>query len=140
MEAKTASSALQGGGEAVPAAAEFVAKCECCGLTEECTPEYIGRVRERHGGRWICGLCSEAVNDETSRSKRGVVTPDEALKRHMKFCQQFKSCSPPKNPTEDLISAMKNLLQRSLDSPRNKKPSVYLSSSPSSSSSSPLVR
>lgn len=117
---------------------EFVAKCECCGLTEECTPEYIRRVRERYAGRWICGLCSEAVNDETSRSKRGVVSTDEALKRHMKFYQQFKSCTPPKNSTEDLILAMKNLFQRSLDSPRRKRGSVYPPAS--RSSSSPLVQ
>ncbi|KAH7574469.1 hypothetical protein JRO89_XS03G0300200 [Xanthoceras sorbifolium] len=42
-----------------------VARCECCGLMEECTPGYIGRVRERFQGLWICGLCGEAVKDET---------------------------------------------------------------------------
>lgn len=44
------------------------AKCECCGLTEECTEAYIARVRERNQGRWICGLCAEAVKDEMVRS------------------------------------------------------------------------
>ena len=95
---------------------EFV-KCECCGLTEECTAGYIAGVRERHEGRWICGLCAEAVKDETLRSA-GDIGTDEAIRRHMKFCEQFKSCRPPVNPAEDLISAMKNLLWRSLDSPR----------------------
>lgn len=94
--------------EAVPV------KCYCCGLMEECTQAYINRVRERYHGRWICGLCVEAVKDESVRS--GIdITTDEALKRHVKFCQQFRSSSPP---TDDLILAMKQLLLRTLDSPR----------------------
>ncbi|KAL5783545.1 hypothetical protein ACOSP7_008574 [Xanthoceras sorbifolium] len=109
-----------------------VARCECCGLMEECTPGYIGRVRERFQGLWICGLCGEAVKDETRRSKSNrediaMITTDEALSRHMKFCQQFKSSSPPTHPTEDLISAMKHLLRRSLDSPRrNRSPPAFV--------------
>lgn len=95
---------------------EYV-KCECCGLTEECTPAYINRVRERYEGRWICGLCSEAVKEESLRSPSKVTT-SEAVKRHMKFHKAFKSSIPPLNPTEDLISAMKQLLRRSLDSPK----------------------
>ncbi|KAI6682122.1 hypothetical protein NL676_036003 [Syzygium grande] len=94
-----------------------LAECGCCGLAEECTPEYIGRVRERFGGRWICGLCAEAVKDEAVRSAGGI-DGEEALGRHMKFCEQFRSSSPPANPTEDLISAVKQLLRRTLDSPR----------------------
>ncbi|KAJ7966344.1 DUF1677 family protein [Quillaja saponaria] len=93
-------------------------KCYCCGLTEECTLQYIARVRDRYQGRWICGLCAEAVKDETFRSQIEDITTDEALKRHIKFCQQFRSSTPPKNPTEDLIMAMKQLLLRTLDSPR----------------------
>ncbi|XP_054817542.1 uncharacterized protein LOC129317203 [Prosopis cineraria] len=92
-------------------------KCYCCGLLEECTQAYIARVRERYQGRWICGLCAEAVKDESLRSEMDI-TIDEALKRHIKFCQQFRSSSPPNNPTEDLILAMKHLLLRTLDSPR----------------------
>lgn len=99
------------------------AKCDCCGFSEECTPAYISRVRERYGGRWICGLCAEAVKDETCRAKTDIST-DEALKQHTKFCQQFRSSTPPRNPTEELISAIKQLLRRGLDSPRKKKCSV----------------
>ena len=47
-----ASSAAAGGSGG--ADVEF-ARCDCCGLTEECTPAYIARIRERHQGRWICG-------------------------------------------------------------------------------------
>ncbi|KAL7121795.1 hypothetical protein ACP275_01G005800 [Erythranthe tilingii] len=94
------------------------ARCECCGLTEECTDEYINRVREHYSGLWICGLCSEAVKDEIARSKKEI-KDEEALNRHMSFCKKFKNLSPPKNPTEDLICALKQLLMRSIDSPRS---------------------
>ncbi|XP_027356181.1 uncharacterized protein LOC113865671 [Abrus precatorius] len=87
-------------------------KCYCCGLTEECTPRYIDRVRERYQGRWICGLCAEAVKEEALKDD----STDEALTRHMKF--RSSTSSPPKKPTLDLILAMKHLLFRSLDSPR----------------------
>ncbi|XP_022729692.1 uncharacterized protein LOC111284882 [Durio zibethinus] len=98
------------------------AECDCCGLTEECTPAYIARVRQMFEGRWLCGLCSEAVKDETVRSEEDITT-NEALDRHMKFCEQFKSSSPPANPAEDLISAMRHLLRRTLDSPRKNRSS-----------------
>ncbi|XP_062097826.1 uncharacterized protein LOC133803729 [Humulus lupulus] len=110
--ASAAAAACGGGGADV----EF-ARCDCCGLTEECTPAYIARIRERHQGRWICGLCSEAVKYEVFRSQRRIST-DEAMKRHIKICEEFKSSSPPTNTGEDLISAMKHVLRRTLDSPR----------------------
>ncbi|XP_058079410.1 uncharacterized protein LOC131227620 isoform X2 [Magnolia sinica] len=92
------------------------AKCECCGLTEECTPAYISRIRERHQGRWICGLCAEAVKYEINRSSRRIGM-EEALNRHLTFCEKF-SPSAPLNPTQLLISAVRQVLRRSLDSPR----------------------
>ncbi|GAU26683.1 hypothetical protein TSUD_314600 [Trifolium subterraneum] len=87
-------------------------KCYCCGLTEECTPSYINRVRDSYHGRWICGLCAEAVKEESLKS----ISTDEALKRHMNF--RTSTSSPPNKPTLDLILAVKHLLFRSLDSPR----------------------
>ncbi|KAI9106391.1 hypothetical protein K1719_021919 [Acacia pycnantha] len=93
-------------------------RCYCCGLMEEGTVAYVGRVREKYKGRWICGLCAEAVKDEKQRSERDIST-DEAMKSHKKFRQQFRETSPPNNPTEDLIKAMKQLMLRSLESPRN---------------------
>ncbi|KAH6790813.1 hypothetical protein C2S51_005819 [Perilla frutescens var. frutescens] len=94
------------------------AKCECCGLTEECTEEYIKRVRDRFSGRWICGLCAEAVKDEVVRSEKRI-GKEEALNQHMSFCRKFKNLSPPKSPSDELISAVKQLLLKSLDSPRS---------------------
>lgn len=62
------------------------AKCECCGMSEECTPEYIRKVREKFSGKWICGLCSEAVKEEMEKNGgKG----DEALSTHMSHCVRF---------------------------------------------------
>ncbi|CAN7040775.1 unnamed protein product [Brassica rapa subsp. trilocularis] len=91
--------------------------CDCCGLTEECTQSYIEMIRGRYMGKWICGLCSEAVKYEVIRTKR-LLTPEEAMARHMNTCYKFKCSSPPPNPTGHLISAMRQILRRSLDSPR----------------------
>ncbi|KAB5531742.1 hypothetical protein DKX38_018412 [Salix brachista] len=48
------------------------AECGCCGMWEECTLEYIGWVRARFGGVWVCGLCEEAIKDERARLGGGV--------------------------------------------------------------------
>uniref|UniRef100_A0A2P2MMX1 Uncharacterized protein MANES_11G034700 n=1 Tax=Rhizophora mucronata TaxID=61149 RepID=A0A2P2MMX1_RHIMU len=63
------------------------ANCECCGLSEECTPEYIDRVRERFLGKLICGLCAEAVKEEMEKN-RGK-TMEDALSAHMSTCARF---------------------------------------------------
>ncbi|KAL6972629.1 hypothetical protein U1Q18_026804 [Sarracenia purpurea var. burkii] len=94
------------------------AKCDCCGLTEECTREYIDRIRKRYQGKWICGLCAEAVKYEIVRCN-GLISTDEALTLHINFCKKFNSAGPPANPTIHLISAMRQILRRSLDSPRS---------------------
>ncbi|KAG5018808.1 hypothetical protein JHK87_014663 [Glycine soja] len=62
------------------------AKCECCGMCEECTREYIRRVRDMFSGRLICGLCAEAVSVEMEKNggKR-----EKALKEHMSDCVKF---------------------------------------------------
>ncbi|GFP87835.1 hypothetical protein PHJA_000927200 [Phtheirospermum japonicum] len=93
------------------------AKCDCCGLTEECTEEYVERVRDHYSGRWICGLCAEAVKYEMMRTEKRIGA-EEALNQHTSICKKFKARSPPKNPTEELITAVKHLLLRGLDSPR----------------------
>ncbi|RWW58986.1 hypothetical protein BHE74_00034117 [Ensete ventricosum] len=110
------------GGEAVAAAAAAVevefAACDCCGLTEECTPAYIAGVREQYGGRWICGLCAEAVQDEIRRSEL-LISPEEAMIRHASFCRSFRSTEAATvDPAEQLIAAVRQLLRRTLDSPR----------------------
>lgn len=94
------------------------AKCECCGLTEECTAAYIEGIRRRFDGIWICGLCSEAVQDEILKSDV-LITTEEAIAKHMSFCKKFAAAvGPPPDPTPHLITAMRQILRRSLDSPR----------------------
>uniref|UniRef100_A0A7N0UZ76 DUF1677 family protein n=1 Tax=Kalanchoe fedtschenkoi TaxID=63787 RepID=A0A7N0UZ76_KALFE len=62
------------------------AKCECCGMVEECTHEYIERIRGMYLGKWVCGLCSEAVKEEMLKNggKR-----EEALNAHVGACVKF---------------------------------------------------
>ncbi|KAM0968522.1 hypothetical protein ACFX13_017163 [Malus domestica] len=62
------------------------AKCECCGMSEECTNEYIDRVRSQFSGKLICGLCAEAVKEEMDKNggKR-----EEAVNEHMSACEKF---------------------------------------------------
>ncbi|KAL2933086.1 Quinolinate synthase A [Bienertia sinuspersici] len=94
-------------------------KCECCGLTEECTVAYIERIRKGYMGKWVCGLCSEAVKNEVVRSDK-LISTEEAFNRLLQVCRSFRSSSPPAggDPTVHLISAMRHILRRSLDSPR----------------------
>jgi len=92
-------------------------KCYSCGFTEECTPAYISKVCQRYQGKWLCGLCAEAVKDEVVRSKRRI-TIEEALNRHINFYKEFRSSSTRLNKTEPPIFAMSKILRRSLDSPR----------------------
>ncbi|KAL3824506.1 hypothetical protein ACJIZ3_020535 [Penstemon smallii] len=94
------------------------AKCDCCGLTEECTPSYIETIRERYGGKWICGLCAEAVKDEILRCQK-LISTDEAMDRHFSFCNKIRASGPPQDPTVHLIRAMRQVLRKSLESPKS---------------------
>lgn len=93
-------------------------KCECCGLKEDCTQDYITEVKAKFDGKWLCGLCSEAVRDEVSRGKKPPSGVEEAVKAHMSFCRKFKS-----NPAVRVADGMRQMLRRR---------SGDLSSSPSS--------
>lgn len=62
------------------------ARCECCGMIEECTPEYIDRIRDKFSGKWICGLCAEAVKEEMDKNGGKM---EEALSAHMSACVRF---------------------------------------------------
>ncbi|XP_040378435.1 uncharacterized protein LOC121053926 [Oryza brachyantha] len=93
------------------------AACECCGFTQECTAPYMAGVRARYGGRWICGLCRDAVGEELGRADPPI-TPGEALDRHAAVCGARRASAPP-SPEEnagDLIAAVRVLLLRRLGS------------------------
>ncbi|XP_009593969.1 uncharacterized protein LOC107760554 [Nicotiana tabacum] len=62
------------------------AKCECCGMSEEYTSEYINRVRKMYSGKWICGLCADAVKEEAEKNGG---KNEEALSVHMNACSKF---------------------------------------------------
>ncbi|GMH08438.1 hypothetical protein Nepgr_010278 [Nepenthes gracilis] len=100
-------------------------KCECCGLKEDCTIDYINGVKAKFDGKWLCGLCSEAVRDEVSRGKKQYCV-EEAVKAHMSFCRKYKS-----SPAFRVADGMRLMLRR-----RSSDKSSFQKSPPSSSSSS----
>ncbi|KAL0367370.1 UNVERIFIED_CONTAM: hypothetical protein Sradi_3627100 [Sesamum radiatum] len=96
-------------------------KCECCGLKEDCTQDYISEVKANFDGKWLCGLCSEAVRDEVKRAGKKQSGMGEAVKAHMSFCRKYKS-----NPAVKVADGMRQMLRRR---------SGDMSTSPSPSSS-----
>lgn len=81
-------------------------KCECCGLKEECTQDYINGVKAKFDGKWLCGLCSEAVRDEVNRGKKQSAV-EEAVIAHMSFCGKYRS-----NPAIRVADGMRQMLRR----------------------------
>ncbi|XP_010532558.1 PREDICTED: uncharacterized protein LOC104808554 [Tarenaya hassleriana] len=87
--------------------------CECCGLKEDCTQDYISEVKANFDGKWLCGLCSEAVRDEvtrremTSSAAESVSPVEEAVRAHMSFCGKFKT-----NPAVLVADGMRQMLRR----------------------------
>lgn len=94
----------------LPPISEVVdAKCECCGMSEECTAEYIDKVRNKFSGKWICGLCSEAVKEEVG--KGGGKSWEEALSAHLSACAKFKRIRA--FPALAQADAMRQILKKS---------------------------
>ncbi|KAM3260227.1 hypothetical protein ACQJBY_051474 [Aegilops geniculata] len=82
--------------------------CECCGLEEECTGEYVVSVRAYFGGRWLCGLCSESVKYEASRSKRAAAMGlEEAVRAHMAFCRMLRRGGPGERVAEGMCQMLR---------------------------------
>nr|CAD1828055.1 unnamed protein product [Ananas comosus var. bracteatus] len=82
-------------------------KCECCGLREDCTQEYIDSVKANFDEKWLCGLCSEAVRDELGKGRRKGQGVEEAMRAHMAFCRRIKS-----NPAVRVADGMRQMLRR----------------------------
>ncbi|XP_070005406.1 uncharacterized protein [Nicotiana sylvestris] len=92
-------------------------KCDCCGLKEDCTKDYISEVKGNFEGKWLCGLCSEAVRYEVNRGKQ-FLGMEEAVKAHMSFCGKYKS----NNPAVHVADGMRQMLRRrSTTSPNSNK-------------------
>ncbi|KAI3980947.1 hypothetical protein MKX01_025512 [Papaver californicum] len=124
------------------------AKCECCGLKEDCTEEYINEVKLKFEGKWLCGLCAEAVRDEVIRSSSSSsswnknkqsssstcssstsILVDDAVKAHKSFCRKFKS-----NPAVRVADGMRQMLIRRRSGDLLTPPPSLTKSSSSSSS------
>ncbi|KAL1532525.1 hypothetical protein AAHA92_32523 [Salvia divinorum] len=94
------------------------AKCECCGMSEECTPQYVKKVRGTYG-QMICGLCSEAVKEEMEKNggKR-----EEAMSAHVSACARFNRLGRA-YPVLCQAEAMRDILRKNRAkslSPRDK--------------------
>ncbi|CAL1373427.1 unnamed protein product [Linum trigynum] len=87
---------------------EELAKCECCGMAEEFTPQYVKRVRDKFMGKMVCGMCAEAIGREAEKNggKR-----EEAVKEHMKACARFNGLGR-KYPVLYQADAVKEILKK----------------------------
>lgn len=108
-------SAAAAGQEVTPAIvaaaeAEEWEVCACCGLREECTPAYAAGVRARYGGRWLCGLCGDAVGEEVAAGGGSVLEVEAAIARHAAFCRALDGRRTPA-AAERLIAAVRRLLR-----------------------------
>ncbi|CAM6106346.1 unnamed protein product [Calypogeia fissa] len=95
--------------------AELMQACECCGLAEECTRSYVARVRSVFCGRYICGLCTEAVKEERGRNRSA--TMEEALNAHMAVCAQFNRAAraDPLVQLANVAELMRQILRKSAE-------------------------
>ncbi|KAK3148208.1 hypothetical protein QOZ80_3BG0292130 [Eleusine coracana subsp. coracana] len=109
-------SAAAAGQEVTPAMvsvaeAEEWEVCACCGLREECTPAYAAGVRARYGGRWLCGLCGDAVGEEVAAGGGSALEIEAAITRHAAFCRAMPVAA------ERLIAAVRRLLRNGSGKP-----------------------
>lgn len=85
-------------------------ECECCGLREDCTQSYIAKVEGYYAGKWVCGLCSEAVKERIRQDPNMAL--HDALRFHRDFCQKFNNTTRL-NPKLSLTYAMRDIAKRS---------------------------
>ncbi|CAN6456680.1 unnamed protein product [Victoria cruziana] len=85
------------------------ATCECCGMCEDFTPQYIKNVKEKYCGRWICGLCAVAVDEQVGRLGKDAI--QEALNSHMAVCVRFNRVARA-NPALFLADGMREILKK----------------------------
>lgn len=84
-------------------------ECECCGMSEDCTPTYISRIKAFFCGKWVCGLCAEAVKEKMRRTP--TLAMEEALGSHAALCKQFKTTRL--NPKLSLAGSMREIARKS---------------------------
>ncbi|OIV97810.1 hypothetical protein TanjilG_12567 [Lupinus angustifolius] len=84
-------------------------KCECCGMCEECTEEYIKGMREMFLGRLVCGICAAAVSREMEKNGG---KKNEALEKHVNCCVKFNKFGRS-YPALYQAEAVKEILKKS---------------------------
>lgn len=95
---------------APPAPEVSEAKCKCCGLREECTEAYITQIKRSHSGKWVCGLCSEAVKETIKRSPETALR--EAVRSQREFCQKYNT-TIRLNPKLSFTCDMRDFVKKS---------------------------
>ncbi|XP_062099947.1 uncharacterized protein LOC133805812 [Humulus lupulus] len=85
------------------------AECSCCGLKEECTEAYITQVEVSYNGKWVCGLCSEAVKEMMTRSPKTAI--DEAVSFQWEFCHKYNTTTRL-NPKLSFTCDMRDFAKR----------------------------
>ncbi|KAL5976786.1 hypothetical protein ACLOJK_021120 [Asimina triloba] len=94
------------------------AECECCGFSDDYTPAYICHIKNSYGGKWVCGLCSEAVKEQMSRAPWAAMK--EAVDSHATFCKKYNSTTRL-NPKLSLAGDMREIARRSSQNRISKK-------------------
>ncbi|EXB93393.1 hypothetical protein L484_010721 [Morus notabilis] len=89
------------------------AECECCGLKEECSEAYITQIETSYSGKWVCGLCSEAVKETMKRSPETAMK--EAVSSHRDFCNKYNTTTRL-NPKLSFTCDMREIAKRSCES------------------------
>ncbi|XP_072966050.1 uncharacterized protein [Typha angustifolia] len=79
-------------------------------MSEECTRSYIDMITTFFCGKWVCGLCSEAVKEHTRHDT--AITMEGALESHTALCKNFNKTTRV-NPTLSLAGAMRDIARKS---------------------------
>lgn len=87
-------------------------KCDCCSIEEECTLQYIDKVKDLYSGKWVCGLCSEVVNERCQKHPPAATRMQEALDWHRGIIEAFNSTTRV-NPKLYFARSMREIARRS---------------------------
>ncbi|KAL1224572.1 hypothetical protein V5N11_000903 [Cardamine amara subsp. amara] len=87
-------------------------KCDCCSIEEECTLQYIDKVKDLYSGKWVCGLCAEVVTERCRKRPPAATRMQEALDWHRGFIESFNSTTRV-NPKLYFTKSMREIARRS---------------------------
>ncbi|CAE6010114.1 unnamed protein product [Arabidopsis arenosa] len=87
-------------------------KCDCCGIEEECTMQYIDKVKDLYSGNWVCGLCAVVVTERFRKEPPTATGIQEAFDWHKGICDAFNSTTRV-NPKLNFARSMREIAKRS---------------------------